>query len=69
LVRLTPNSTAIRIAFWCAVLFVVAAPLVAVLGAIPYGGGGVPNEVKSIFAVTQIIGVFVIYAGLLRGAA
>jgi hypothetical protein len=66
---LSGASRTVHVAFWFAVAFLLLTPIVAVLGAIPYGGGGIPKEVKSLLAVTEIIGIYLIYRGLLRGAA
>jgi hypothetical protein len=67
--KIQPDSALVRIAFWFAIVFLIFAPVAAILGAVPYGGGGVSKEVKSIVAVTQILSIFVIYRALVRGAA
>lgn len=59
----------IRVALAFAALFVLAATVAMILSAIPYGGGHVPAQAKSVFAVTQLIGIWVIYKGLLHNAA
>lgn len=59
----------VRVATGVLVAFLVLAPVAAVLSAIPYGGGGVQKEVRSLLAVTQAIGMYLLYRGLVRGAA
>jgi len=65
----TVESRAVSIAFLFAAAFLVLSPVAIVLSAIPYGGGGVPKELKSLFAVTEAIGMYLLYRGLVRGAA
>lgn len=60
---------AVRIAIRFLLAFLVLAPVVAVLSAIPYGGGGVPAGVRALFAVTQAIGMYLLYQGLVRRTA
>jgi hypothetical protein len=64
-----PEARAVGIAFWFFVAFLVLAPVGWILSLIPYGGGVIPREVKTLFAVTEAMGIYLLYRGLIRGVA
>jgi hypothetical protein len=69
LFTLSRHSLIAAIGFSAAVLFCFLTPIGFILNAIPYGGGGIPTGVRSLLAVTEAVGMFLLYRALLRGDA